>query len=79
MIDLTMGKILSQCLSITWVTSSFDVCELLPRYWRWGSKKKHGDIIALVVAGTPLAGQIENLPRLKEICTQHGMWLHVLG
>ena len=32
-----------------------------------------------VVAGTPLAGHIENLPRLKEICTQHGMWLHVLG
>ena len=35
--------------------------------------------MSAIVAGTPLAGHIENLPRLKEICTQHGMWLHVLG
>ena len=39
----------------------------------------YGDSSSAVVAGTPLAGHIENLPRLKEICTQHGMWLHVLG
>ena len=39
----------------------------------------YGDSLLAVVAGTPLAGHIENLLRLKEICTQHGMWLHVLG
>jgi len=36
-------------------------------------------VMVIAYAGTPLAGHIENLPRLKEICTQHGMWLHVLG
>lgn len=30
-------------------------------------------------AGTPGAGHTDKLGRLKELCEQHGMWLHVEG
>ena len=29
--------------------------------------------------GTPLAGHIEDLLRLREICTDYEMWMHVQG
>ena len=34
---------------------------------------------AFSVSGTPLAGHIEDLLRLREICTDYEMWLHVQG
>ena len=29
--------------------------------------------------GTPSTGHADNLSRLREICTQSGVWLHIEG
>ncbi|XP_053219989.1 pyridoxal-dependent decarboxylase domain-containing protein 1 isoform X2 [Podarcis raffonei] len=36
-------------------------------------------ILLVANAGTPGAGHTDKLGRLKELCEQHGMWLHVEG
>jgi len=36
-------------------------------------------LILISYAGTPSAGHTDNLSRLREICTQSGVWLHVEG
>jgi hypothetical protein len=36
-------------------------------------------LLVVTYAGTPLAGHIEDLLRLREICTDYEMWLHVQG
>ena len=32
-----------------------------------------------IFAGTPVAGHTDNLSRLRELCTQNGLWLHLEG
>lgn len=36
-------------------------------------------LLLVAYAGTPLAGHIEDLLRLREICTDYEMWMHVQG
>uniref|UniRef100_F6VXE3 Pyridoxal-dependent decarboxylase domain-containing protein 1 n=2 Tax=Ornithorhynchus anatinus TaxID=9258 RepID=F6VXE3_ORNAN len=36
-------------------------------------------LLLVANAGTPGAGHTDKLARLKELCEQHGMWLHVEG
>lgn len=36
-------------------------------------------LILIAYAGTPLTGHTDNLSRLREICTQSGVWFHVEG
>eukprot|EP00112_Aurelia_sp_Birch-Aquarium-sp1_P012121 Seg2548.1 transcript_id=Seg2548.1/GoldUCD/mRNA.D3Y31 product="Pyridoxal-dependent decarboxylase domain-containing protein 1" protein_id=Seg2548.1/GoldUCD/D3Y31 len=36
-------------------------------------------LILIAYAGTPVTGHTDNLSRLREICTQSGVWLHVEG
>ncbi|XP_028311366.1 pyridoxal-dependent decarboxylase domain-containing protein 1 isoform X2 [Gouania willdenowi] len=36
-------------------------------------------LLLIANAGTPGAGHTDKLSRLKELCDQHGMWLHVEG
>ncbi|KAK3754437.1 hypothetical protein QZH41_009223 [Actinostola sp. cb2023] len=36
-------------------------------------------LLLLAYAGTPLAGHTDNLGRLRELCTQNGLWLHIEG
>ncbi|KAL0993230.1 hypothetical protein UPYG_G00104940 [Umbra pygmaea] len=36
-------------------------------------------LLLIANAGTPWAGHTDKLGRLKELCEQHGMWLHVEG
>lgn len=36
-------------------------------------------LILIAYGGTPLAGHTDNLSRLREICTQNGVWFHVEG
>ncbi|XP_067005760.2 pyridoxal-dependent decarboxylase domain-containing protein 1 isoform X2 [Anabrus simplex] len=36
-------------------------------------------LIVLADAGTPVAGHVDNLPRLQELCKQHDVWLHLRG
>eukprot|EP00794_Sanderia_malayensis_P009111 gene9111-10084_t len=36
-------------------------------------------LILIAYAGTPVTGHTDNLTRLREICTQSGVWLHVEG
>ncbi|KAK6312106.1 hypothetical protein J4Q44_G00177700 [Coregonus suidteri] len=40
-----------------------------------GSERTH----CLVIPGTPGAGHTDKLGRLKELCEQYGMWLHIEG
>ncbi|GLH04158.1 Uncharacterized protein GBIM_09930 [Gryllus bimaculatus] len=36
-------------------------------------------LIVLADAGTTIAGHVDNLPRLQELCKQHDIWLHLRG
>ncbi|XP_065659651.1 putative pyridoxal-dependent decarboxylase domain-containing protein 2 isoform X2 [Hydra vulgaris] len=36
-------------------------------------------LLLIAYAGTPLSGHTDNLERLREICTQSGIWFHVEG
>lgn len=36
-------------------------------------------LILIAYAGTPISGHTDNLSRLREICTQSGVWFHVEG
>ena len=36
-------------------------------------------LMLIAYAGTPVSGHTDNLSRLREICTQSGVWLHVEG
>ncbi|CAH3039336.1 unnamed protein product [Pocillopora meandrina] len=36
-------------------------------------------LLLIAYAGTPLAGHTDNLSRLRELCTQNGLWLHLEG
>ncbi|KAF6201301.1 hypothetical protein GE061_005749, partial [Apolygus lucorum] len=36
-------------------------------------------LIVLADAGTPIFGHVDNISRLREICSTNGMWLHLRG
>ncbi|XP_075230465.1 pyridoxal-dependent decarboxylase domain-containing protein 1 isoform X2 [Lycorma delicatula] len=36
-------------------------------------------LLVLADAGTPIAGHVDNLPRLQEICRNNELWLHLRG
>ncbi|KAL9956769.1 hypothetical protein ACROYT_G038302 [Oculina patagonica] len=36
-------------------------------------------LLLIAYAGTPVAGHTDNLSRLRELCTQNGLWLHLEG
>ncbi|XP_031567515.1 putative pyridoxal-dependent decarboxylase domain-containing protein 2 [Actinia tenebrosa] len=36
-------------------------------------------LLLVAYAGTPLVGHTDNLGRLRELCTQNGLWLHIEG
>jgi len=36
-------------------------------------------LVLIAYAGTPVSGHTDNLSRLREICTQNGVWFHVEG
>lgn len=36
-------------------------------------------LIMIADAGTPVTGHVDNLPRLKELCKAHDIWLHLRG
>lgn len=36
-------------------------------------------VIVIAYAGTPLAGRVDNLTRLQELCQQFNVWLHLEG
>ncbi|KAF4521189.1 hypothetical protein B566_EDAN010651 [Ephemera danica] len=36
-------------------------------------------LIVLADAGTPVAGHVDNLGRLQEVCREHDVWLHLRG
>lgn len=36
-------------------------------------------LLVLADAGTPIAGHVDNLSRLQEICRNHELWLHLRG
>ena len=38
-----------------------------------------GAEIDIIFVGTPLVGHTDNLQRLRELSTQNGVWLHVVG
>ncbi|KAK2571660.1 Pyridoxal-dependent decarboxylase domain-containing protein 1 [Acropora cervicornis] len=36
-------------------------------------------LLLIAYAGTPVAGHTDNVSRLRELCTQNGLWLHMEG
>ena len=36
-------------------------------------------VMVLAYAGTPLAGHVEDMAAIRELCNKHTVWMHVLG
>lgn len=36
-------------------------------------------LIVVADAGTPITGHVDNITRIKELCTLHDAWLHLRG
>ena len=36
-------------------------------------------VMVIAYAGTPLAGHVEDMAGIREICNKHKMWMHVQG
>uniref|UniRef100_A0A8D0DL07 Pyridoxal-dependent decarboxylase domain-containing protein 1 n=1 Tax=Salvator merianae TaxID=96440 RepID=A0A8D0DL07_SALMN len=52
---------------------------LLDRLIKDDTESGRVPLLLVANAGTPGAGHTDKLGRLKELCEQHGMWLHVEG
>ncbi|XP_038618408.1 pyridoxal-dependent decarboxylase domain-containing protein 1 isoform X2 [Tachyglossus aculeatus] len=52
---------------------------LLDRLIKEDTERGKLPLLLVANAGTPGAGHTDKLGRLKELCEQHGMWLHVEG
>lgn len=36
-------------------------------------------LVVIADVGTPIAGHVDNVPRLQELCKAHDAWLHLRG
>ena len=36
-------------------------------------------VMVLAYAGTPLAGHVEDMAGIRELCNKHKIWMHVQG
>lgn len=36
-------------------------------------------LVVIADVGTPIAGHVDNIPRLQELCKAHDAWLHLRG
>ena len=36
-------------------------------------------VMVVATAGTTFAGHVDDLARIRELCTQHKIWMHVQG
>ena len=36
-------------------------------------------VMVIAYAGTPLAGHVEDMASIRELCSRHKIWMHVQG
>jgi len=48
-------------------------------YIQWADDASSVWIIYHLITGTTIAGHVDNVLRLQELCKQHDIWLHLRG
>lgn len=79
----TLGIAMSSCRLVPSKSggASFNVMDVSALEKAMEEDMERGQVPVMVVAyaGTPLAGHVEDMAAIRDVCNKHTVWMHVLG